>query len=252
MLQPPSMFTAPTDLPEDPATLQAILHAALTEIERLQLLIARAAAQSVRPPVRNARRNGGATRNRRPGTVPGREDGRTARRDPTTAACGEDQPTAGEPAKRNRGALPLHLPRVEVIIDIEHKACACCGGSLHLIGEDQAEMLDYIPAQLRVRVIRRPRYGCRACENAIVQAAAPDRPSRLTALAWHQSASRPDRWRHGHGSTGGASADRQVQRPPCATNTSTAMEVWNCVRDEGWPLGIRDQERVPNHRELLS
>jgi hypothetical protein len=40
MLQPPSMFTAPTDLPEDPATLQAILHAALTEIERLQLLIA--------------------------------------------------------------------------------------------------------------------------------------------------------------------------------------------------------------------
>jgi transposase len=40
MLQPPSMFTAPTDLPEDPATLQAILRAALTEIERLQLLIA--------------------------------------------------------------------------------------------------------------------------------------------------------------------------------------------------------------------
>jgi hypothetical protein len=30
------------------------------------------------------------------------------------------------------------------------------------------------------------------------------------------------------------------------------MEVWSCVRDEGWPLGIRDQERVPNHRELLS
>jgi hypothetical protein len=24
------------------------------------------------------------------------------------------------------------------------------------------------------------------------------------------------------------------------------------VRDEGWPLGICDQERVPNHRELLS
>jgi hypothetical protein len=248
MLQPPSMFTAPTDLPEDPATLQAILRAALTEIERLQLLIARAAAQSVRPPVRNARRNGGATRNRRPGTVPGREDGRTARRDPTTAACGEDQTDyrrTGE-AQPRRPAATSAAGRV--IIDIEHKACACCGGSLHLIGEDRAEMLDYIPAQLRVRVIRRPRYGCRACENAIVQAAAPDRPSRLTALAWHQS----DRWRHGHGSTGGASADRQVQRSSCATNTSTAMEVWNCVRDEGWPLGIRDQERVPNHRELLS
>ena len=45
-----------------------------------------------------------------------------------------------------------------------------------MIGEDQAEMLDYVPAQFRVRLIRRPRYGCRACENAVVQAPAPDRP----------------------------------------------------------------------------
>ena len=37
-------------------------------------------------------------------------------------------------------------------------------------------MLDYAPAQFRVRVIRRPRYGCRACEGAVVQAAAPERP----------------------------------------------------------------------------
>jgi transposase len=47
---------------------------------------------------------------------------------------------------------------------------------LHIIGEDRAEMLDYVPAQLRVRVIRRPRYGCRACEEAVVQAPAPERP----------------------------------------------------------------------------
>ena len=37
-------------------------------------------------------------------------------------------------------------------------------------------MLDIVPAQLRVRVIRRPRYGCRACEEAVVQAPAPERP----------------------------------------------------------------------------
>jgi len=30
------------------------------------------------------------------------------------------------------------------------------------------------------------------------------------------------------------------------------MEVWNCVRDEGRPLGAGDQEPAPNHRELLS
>ena len=37
-------------------------------------------------------------------------------------------------------------------------------------------MLDYVPAQFRVRVTCRPRYGCRACEEAVVQAPAPERP----------------------------------------------------------------------------
>src|SRR5829696_2715613 len=78
--------------------------------------------------------------------------------------------------RRNLGALPAHLPRVEVLIDVEDKSCPCCGGSLHAIGEDTSEMLDIVPAQLRVKVIGRPRYGCRACEEAVVQAPAPERP----------------------------------------------------------------------------
>ena len=78
--------------------------------------------------------------------------------------------------RRNLGALPAHLPRVEVLVDVEDKSCPCCGGSLHVIGEDTSEMLDIVPAQLRVKVIRRPRYGCRACEEAVVQAPAPERP----------------------------------------------------------------------------
>ena len=46
--------------------------------------------------------------------------------------------TPGErrPAQRNRGALPPHLPRYEVIVDIDDKSCPCCGGPLHVIGED--------------------------------------------------------------------------------------------------------------------
>ena len=77
--------------------------------------------------------------------------------------------------RRNHGALPAHLPRYEVVIEVEAKACPCCSGVLHLIGEDRSEQLDIVPAQLRVRVTRRPRYGCRACEGAVVQAPAPDR-----------------------------------------------------------------------------
>jgi len=79
-------------------------------------------------------------------------------------------------ANRNRGALPAHLPRYEVVIDVESKQCPCCGGVLHVIGDDRTEALDLVPAQLRVKVVCRPRYGCRTCEGAVVQAPAPERP----------------------------------------------------------------------------
>jgi transposase len=79
------------------------------------------------------------------------------------------------PANRNRGLLPSHLPRYEVVIDIDHKECPCCGGALHMIDEERTEQLDIVPAQLWVKVIRRPRYGCRACEGTVVQAPAPER-----------------------------------------------------------------------------
>ncbi|HEX6012480.1 MAG TPA: IS66 family transposase zinc-finger binding domain-containing protein, partial [Geminicoccaceae bacterium] len=78
--------------------------------------------------------------------------------------------------RRNLGALPTHLPRIEVLVDVGDKSCPCCGGAMHVIGEDTSEMLDLVPAQLRVKVIRRPRYGCRACEGSVVQAPAPERP----------------------------------------------------------------------------
>lgn len=74
-----------------------------------------------------------------------------------------------------RGDLPAHLPRVEIVVDIDDKSCSCCGGALHVIGEDRSERLDVIPTQHRVLVTRRPKYGCRACEGAVLQAPAPAR-----------------------------------------------------------------------------
>jgi transposase len=75
----------------------------------------------------------------------------------------------------NRGALPAHLPRVETLVDAESTICPCCSGPLHRIGEDVSERLDIVPAQVRVVVIRRPKYACRACEDGVVQAPAPAR-----------------------------------------------------------------------------
>ena len=169
------MFTAPAPLPDDAATLKAVLSAALVEIERLHQLIA--GLQRHRFGRRSEKLDDAAVEQ-------GAED--------LSQALGEQQagleaaaagltppvkpPTPRKPAQRNRGALPAHLPRVELIVDIEDKACPCCRNPLHPIGEDVAEMLDYVPAQLRVKVIRRPRYGCRACEGAVAQAPAPERP----------------------------------------------------------------------------
>src|SRR6478735_353334 len=92
------------------------------------------------------------------------------------ASRSSNTPRPPRPRRRNLGALPAHLPRVEVLVDVEDKGCPCCGGAMHVIGEDTSEMLDLVPAVLRVKVIRRPRYACRACEGAVVQAPAPERP----------------------------------------------------------------------------
>jgi transposase len=74
-----------------------------------------------------------------------------------------------------RPSLPPHLPRVEVVIAPADTACPCCQGTMHVIGEESSERLDIVPAQYRVILTRRPKYACRACEGAIVQAPAPER-----------------------------------------------------------------------------
>jgi transposase len=46
----------------------------------------------------------------------------------------------------------------------------CCKGRLHKIGEDVREVLDIIPAILRVLRTIRPKYACRGCTDGVVQA----------------------------------------------------------------------------------
>jgi transposase len=98
---------------------------------------------------------------------------------------------AGKPAntgrrgnRRPRSRFPNldHLPHVKEVIEPESKACPCCGGVLHVIGEDVSKRLDVVPAQLRVIETHRPKFACRSCENngadnvaGVVQAPAPAR-----------------------------------------------------------------------------
>jgi transposase len=74
----------------------------------------------------------------------------------------------------------------------------CCQAPMHVIGEETSQRLDVIPAQFRVLVTHRPKYACRTCEQAVVQAPAPERlikgslPTEATVAsvlvakyAWH-------------------------------------------------------------------
>jgi len=79
------------------------------------------------------------------------------------------------PAKPFRRPLPEHLPREVHTHMPEHDACPDCGGRLRELGEDVAEMLEYVRACFKVIRHVRPKLSCDACDR-IVQAPAPPRP----------------------------------------------------------------------------
>ena len=156
-------------LPDDPGTLKAMVLAECARAERLEQIIKEMQRHRF---------------GRRAETLPedqlllGLEDVEQVE------ACSDAETERATPAegtrrvakrRMNRGSLPAHLPRIEMLVDIEDHTCPCCKSALHRIGEDTSERLDIVPAQLRVIVVRRPKYACRACEDVVVQAPAPAR-----------------------------------------------------------------------------
>ena len=74
-----------------------------------------------------------------------------------------------------RRPLPDHLPR-ETVVHEPAAVCGCCDRSLLArLGEDVTEVLEKVPARLKVIRHVRPRYACRTCER-VFQAPAPDLP----------------------------------------------------------------------------
>ena len=81
---------------------------------------------------------------------------------------------AVEKAKPARRALPESLPR-ETLVHEAPCNCPACGGLLRAMGEDVAEVLEYIPSRFKVIRHVRPKFSCASCQQ-IVQAPAPARP----------------------------------------------------------------------------
>ncbi|SFL16534.1 IS66 family transposase, partial [Falsiroseomonas stagni] len=101
-----------------------------------------------------------------------------AEEDAAQAAARAEARAKGQPRRPAiRKPLPEHLPR-ETILHEPVFACRCgCTDPKRLtrLGEDVTEVLEKIPARLKVIRHVRPRYACRACE-AVLQAPAPDLP----------------------------------------------------------------------------
>jgi transposase len=74
-----------------------------------------------------------------------------------------------------RKPLPAHLPREEEELPPPYAACPGCGGDLRRMGEDVSEVLEVVPARLRVRRYVRPVMACRCCGD-ISQAPPPPVP----------------------------------------------------------------------------
>ena len=72
-----------------------------------------------------------------------------------------------------RQELPAHLPRREQIIACAPEQCVCasCGRDTVVIGYESSEQLDVEPAKYFVRVSKREKRACKACEEQGVQCA---------------------------------------------------------------------------------
>jgi len=86
------------------------------------------------------------------------------------------KPRRHRPARR---ALPAHLPRQTLVHQspevIQGCGCASCGGTLRKLGEDVAELLEYVPGTFKVIRHVREKHACRKCSR-IVQPGAPSCP----------------------------------------------------------------------------
>lgn len=80
----------------------------------------------------------------------------------------------GPPEKPVRRPLPEHLPREEIVHETPC-ACPACGSALRALGQDVAEILEYVPSRFKVVRHVRPKLACASCQR-IVQVAAPSRP----------------------------------------------------------------------------
>ena len=103
------------------------------------------------------------------------EGARTSTAEPDTTTEPKTPAKTHQRKQPVRTPLPAHLPRETVT---HEPACTCpgCGGTtFSRIGQDEREVLEYVPSSFKVIRHVRPKLSCRSCET-IVQAPMPSLP----------------------------------------------------------------------------
>ena len=175
-------------LPDDPATLKAIILAQRAETERmaasvrayealvqaLRIRIARLKRQKFGPSSEKIEREIEQLQL----ALEDLEVAMVTTEAPVSPAEAEPSPeTGGErilPRRRGKPRVAATTVRERVVLDPGER-CPDCGGTLRLVGEDVAEMLELVASQLKVLETARLNKSCRQCER-MVQPAAPVRP----------------------------------------------------------------------------
>ena len=137
-------------LPDDVASLQALVRQLLAEVARLR--------------AENAELKGKLDQ-----ALTHRFGRRSERRPKPKSAADDDKP-APRRAPHGRAPLPEHLERREIIHDLTEaeKRCPCCGQLRVCIGEQTAEQLDLEPAHFFVLRSRKKTYACPHCDPTTV------------------------------------------------------------------------------------
>jgi transposase len=80
--------------------------------------------------------------------------------------------------RRSRKPDYDHLPQLRIVHDVPEadKVCSHCGEAKARIGEDQARVLEFIPAHFELHVHVLPKYACSRCREGVTAPATPPRP----------------------------------------------------------------------------
>jgi transposase len=89
-------------------------------------------------------------------------------------------PVSATAARSRRSRKPDYdrLPQVRIEHDVPEadKVCTHCGEAKARIGEDEARVLEFIPARFELHVHVLPKYACSHCRDGVVAPETPPRP----------------------------------------------------------------------------